>query len=156
MNTLSERINEAIADKGCTASELAKAAGVKEPSVSDWRNKETKSMKAEPALRAAAFLEVSPFWLVLGVGPKRIGEADRYVSSLAVQQQPIQYEKSKVLELHHESLSPDETVVLEAFRRADKKTKVFLIDSAAALIQRLDGFSHGIETPPSHGAEETG
>lgn len=80
MNTLSDRINDAMAEKACTAAELAKAAGVKEPSVSDWRSKETKSLKAETALKAAAFLGVSPFWLVLGVGPKRPSEIERFAA----------------------------------------------------------------------------
>lgn len=80
MNTLSDRINDAMAEKACTAAELAKAAGVKEPSVSDWRNKETKSLKAETALKAAAFLGVSPFWLVLGIGPKRPSEIERFAA----------------------------------------------------------------------------
>lgn len=83
MNTLSDRINHAIAEKACTAAELAKAAGVKEPSVSDWRNKETKSLKAETALKAASFLGVSPFWLILGIGPKRPSEIERYAAELA-------------------------------------------------------------------------
>lgn len=156
MNTLSDRINDAIAEKACTAAELAKAAGVKESSVSDWRSKETKSMKAEPALKAASFLGVSPFWLVLGLGPKRPADTDRYASDLAVRQQLEDYRKSNVLQLHGSPLSSDEQTILEAFRRADRPTKTFLIDSAVALLQRLDGFGPGIETPPSRDAEGTG
>lgn len=156
MNTLSDRINTAIAEKACTAAELAKAAGVKESSVSDWRSKETKSMKAEPALKAASFLGVSPFWLVLGIGPKKAGETGRSTPCITVQQEVESYKKSNVLMLSEKQLSKDELTILEAFRRADSHTKTYLIDSANALLQRLDGFSQGIETQPSRDAEEAG
>lgn len=156
MNSLADRIKSAIAEKACTAAELARAAGVKEASVSNWRSQETMSLKAEPALKAAAYLGVSPYWLVFGVGPRRPSETDRHATDLAVKQQLEDYQKSNVLHLHEKPLSPDEQMILEAFRRADRPTKIFLIDSAAALLQRLDGFAQGIETQPSRDAEETG
>lgn len=156
MSALSERINSAIAEKACTAAELAKAAGVKEASVSNWRSQETMSLKAEPALKAAAYLGVSPYWLVFGVGPRRPSDIDRHMTELAVMQQTEEYRKPNVLSLPGGALSDDERTVLEAFRRADKNTKTFMLDGAVALLQRLDGFSPGIETSPSHDAEKTG
>jgi len=156
MSALSERINSAIAEKACSAADLAKAAGVKEASVSNWRSQETMSLKAEPALKAAAYLGVSPYWLVFGVGPRRPSDIDRHMTELAVMQQTEEYRKTNVLSLPGSALSEDERTVLEAFRRADKKMKTYLLDSASALLQRLDGFSLGTETLPSHGAKETG
>ncbi len=70
MGTLAKRVLQAMQDKGCTASELARAAGVKPPSVSDWLSGKTKTLKSNTALRAAAFLGVEPLWLSEGKGPK--------------------------------------------------------------------------------------
>lgn len=69
---LADRIRKAMADKeGCTLSSLATAAGVKPPSVSDWLNGKTKTLKAATAHRAAAYLGVTFLWLTEGRGPMR-------------------------------------------------------------------------------------
>ena len=60
-------------DSGCTPTDLAKAAGVSPPSVSDWINGKTLSLKSSSAIRAARFLQVELLWLTEGVGPMRKG-----------------------------------------------------------------------------------
>lgn len=69
--TLAERISQAIEAKGITQAALAKAAGVKPSSVSDWIKGETKSLKALPLVRAAHVLGVSALWLATGEGPMK-------------------------------------------------------------------------------------
>lgn len=69
MSTLKDRIRMALAASGKTQTELARACGVKPPSVNDWTSGKTQSMKAVPAQRAAAFLGVSVLWLTEGKGP---------------------------------------------------------------------------------------
>lgn len=71
MTTLAIRVDEVMREKGCTVTELAKAAGVKPPSVIEWLNGETKTLKASAAIRASRFLGVEPLWLAEGEGPKR-------------------------------------------------------------------------------------
>ena len=69
MSTLAERIKEAMTHAGMTSAELARAAGVKAPSVAQWIGGRTKSLKASTANAAAAALGVSVRWLVEGEGP---------------------------------------------------------------------------------------
>lgn len=77
MSTLRDRIiqalehRKAIADRGerITMAALARASGVKAPSVADWFNGKTQSLKGEPLLGAAAYLRVRPEWLGSGKGP---------------------------------------------------------------------------------------
>lgn len=71
MTTLAERMKTAMGAKGCTLTELARAAGVKPPSVSDWLSGKTKTLKAATAFRAARFLNVSELWLIEGKGSMR-------------------------------------------------------------------------------------
>lgn len=77
MSTLQDRMSEALQHRQSTASnpnnvnqaELARACGVQPPSVSDWFSGKTKSLRADTALRAAAYLRVRPEWLSDGRGP---------------------------------------------------------------------------------------
>lgn len=156
MNTLSQRIREAMDEKPCIAADVARAAGVKEASVSDWVNDVTKTLKAEPALKAAQFLGVSPFWLVLGKGPKKPSDIDRHISELVAQQEIALHESDKIHRLSGQQITDEEQTIISAYRRADKQTKAFLIDSAVALLNRLDGFGSGIETQPGHDAKKSG
>ena len=71
MTTLAQRVIRAVNEKACSLSELAAAAGVKPPSVTDWTNGKTKKLQAAPAHRAAKFLGVNFLWLTEGKGPMR-------------------------------------------------------------------------------------
>lgn len=72
MRTFGERLLTCIADKGTTQAEVARKAGISAASVSEWATDkvQTQNIKAEPLLKAAAFLEVSPTWLLAGRGPR--------------------------------------------------------------------------------------
>lgn len=82
MSTLAERIKEAMAESGAIAADLARACGIKPPSVSAWLSGETKTLKAATAMRAAEFLGVNQLWLTEGKGPKR-GHDNRSSSSVS-------------------------------------------------------------------------
>lgn len=69
VGTLAERVAQAIALRPCSQSDLAAAAKVTPPSVSDWLSGKTRQLTAGPALRAAHFLGVNALWLAEGVGP---------------------------------------------------------------------------------------
>ena len=71
MTTLASRVSEAMAERGCSLTELANAAGAKPPSVSDWLNGKTQTLKLSTALNAARFLGVEALWLAEGKGPRR-------------------------------------------------------------------------------------
>jgi transcriptional regulator with XRE-family HTH domain len=47
---------------------IARASGVKPPSVTDWLNGKTKSLDAQTAHRAAQLFGCDPTWLAVGVG----------------------------------------------------------------------------------------
>lgn len=68
MNTLADRLTAAMAAKGLRPADLARAAQVKPPSVSDWLTGRTKSIKGENLLRISRALEVDPSWLAHGLG----------------------------------------------------------------------------------------
>lgn len=75
MTTLASRVSEAMAERGCSLTELANAAGAKPPSVSDWLNGKTQTLKLSTALNAARFLGVEALWLAEGKGPRRRGDS---------------------------------------------------------------------------------
>ncbi len=71
MKTLAERIATLMAETGETPTTMAVIAGVKPPSVIDWLNGKTKSLKSAPALRLAEHFGVSMLWLTEGIGMMR-------------------------------------------------------------------------------------
>lgn len=70
-NNLAARLASAFDTAKHTKADLARASKVSAASVSDWFSGETKSLKAEPMIRAAAYLDVEPLWLATGEGPMR-------------------------------------------------------------------------------------
>lgn len=71
MNTLAERLRyamEVLPPKKIKGVDLARAVGVKPPSVSDWLSGKSKTMEGENLLRASKFLKVNPTWLASGSG----------------------------------------------------------------------------------------
>lgn len=71
MNTLAERIRLLIKEVDNSPTKLAAIAGVAAPSVSDWLNGKTRSLKAKPALLVSEHFKVNQKWLTEGVGPMR-------------------------------------------------------------------------------------
>lgn len=58
------------------AVDLARACGVKPPSVSEWRSGATKHIEARHLLMVARFFRVNPEWLLFGTGRRQ--SADRW------------------------------------------------------------------------------
>lgn len=74
MRTLQERLKLAMAGPPkVTQAALARACGVRAPSVNDWISGKTKTIEGENLLVAADYLKVMPMWLATGKGPMRKG-----------------------------------------------------------------------------------
>jgi phage repressor protein C with HTH and peptisase S24 domain len=72
---LQQRLEKALdampTDQRPSKADLARAAGIKPPSVSDWFTGKTKSLRGETLLAVARALGVTPEWLNTGRGPMR-------------------------------------------------------------------------------------
>lgn len=68
MSSLADRVRQALERKAVTQAALARATGIKQPSVNDWLSGKTKTLRAATLLRAAAFLGCDPHWLNTGQG----------------------------------------------------------------------------------------
>lgn len=74
MTTFQERLRLAMAGPPkVTQAALARACGVRAPSVNDWVSGKTKAIEGQNLLIAADFLKVLPMWLATGKGPMRKG-----------------------------------------------------------------------------------
>ena len=69
MSTLADRMHLALTHTpGKTQADLARAVGVKQPSVNAWFSGETKTLKGSSARKAAEFFGCSRDWLETGRG----------------------------------------------------------------------------------------
>lgn len=74
MTTLQERLILAMSGPPrVTQAALARACGIRAPSVNDWISGKTKTIEGQNLLAAADFLKVLPMWLATGKGPMRKG-----------------------------------------------------------------------------------
>lgn len=73
--SLSERIKLAMDKAGISQVELARACGVKPPSVHGWLSGKSKFLRGENLLQAARALNVTQDWLATGAGPMHPSEA---------------------------------------------------------------------------------
>ncbi|QKL07422.1 helix-turn-helix domain-containing protein [Pseudomonas putida] len=74
MSTLQERLRQIMAGPPkISQAALARACGIKAPSVNDWVSGKTKTIEGQNLLLAAEFLGVTPKWLATGRGPIRKG-----------------------------------------------------------------------------------
>jgi SOS-response transcriptional repressor LexA len=72
MNSFAERLRVALdGPPKLKQVDLAKACGIKPPSVSDWLNGRSVNIEGRNLLAAARFLNVRPEWLQTGRGPMR-------------------------------------------------------------------------------------
>jgi len=81
MPTLADRLAELFAEQPeKRPTDLARAVGIKQPSVSSWMSGATKQLEATNAMRAAAFFGVHTWWLVTGEGSKYLksGELNQH------------------------------------------------------------------------------
>lgn len=83
MSTLQERLKLVMAGPPkITQAALARACGIRAPSVNDWLSGKTKSIEGENLLLAAEFLKVIPMWLASGKGPMRRNAGDSKESNV--------------------------------------------------------------------------
>lgn len=72
MTDLADRLKQAMAGPPeVKPSELARACGIRQPSINDWLNGRTKKLEGANLLAAAECLKVNPWWLANGTGPMR-------------------------------------------------------------------------------------
>ena len=64
--TLAKRLKQAIKDKNCYQTDVARAAGTTPTAVNFWLTGASLTMEAGTAIRVARFLNVSIEWLILG------------------------------------------------------------------------------------------
>lgn len=72
MITLSERAKILVNLAGSVTA-LANIAGIKPPSISDWINGKTKSIKGPPAARITKHFNLNPLWVTDGIGLMQSG-----------------------------------------------------------------------------------
>lgn len=68
MNSLADRLHEALKHAGISRADLARACGVRPPSVSDWFSGKTKNLSGLNLLNASKALGVRQEWLGSGKG----------------------------------------------------------------------------------------
>lgn len=68
--SLKDRLKKALSQEGKKLSQagLARACGIKPPSVSDWMSGRTQTLEGENLVRAAGYLGVNAHWLGTGEG----------------------------------------------------------------------------------------
>lgn len=72
MSTLQERLKKVMAGPPkISQAALARACGIRAPSVNDWISGKTKTIEGQNLLLAAEYLKVSPMWLATGRGLMR-------------------------------------------------------------------------------------
>ena len=69
---LGERLRHARKDRKLSQVSLAKAAGIKQPSLSELESGESKSISGDTLVSIAAALRVRPEWIVTGKGPRDV------------------------------------------------------------------------------------
>lgn len=70
MSTLAERLKQAMEDAGVKQVDIARAAGIRPPSVADWLNGKTKNIRGANLVSVAQLLNISEAWLADGTLPK--------------------------------------------------------------------------------------
>lgn len=76
MSTLAERLQTLLESTGTSKTELAKAVGVKQPSINDLCSGKSQGMRAATAIKIADFFKVNYLWLVTGEGPKALANVE--------------------------------------------------------------------------------
>ncbi len=65
---IGKRLKRRRVEQGLSQKVIAEAAGVTNAAVSKWESNGGHAMSAIVALKVSKILEVSPFWLIFGVG----------------------------------------------------------------------------------------
>lgn len=129
MTELAERLTLAMAGPPeIKPSELARACGIRQPSINDWLNGRTKKLEGANLLAAAECLKVNPWWLANGTGPMRstmpesdVREAMAILQSMSAETRRIALAQIKALaDLTSEKVNP---VTAEKSGTIDHPTK---------------------------------
>ena len=92
MKTLADRLKyamEVLPPKKVKGVDLARAVGVKPPSVSDWLTGKSQNMDGPNLIRAAKFLKVNSAWLGTGVGKPTDDETKSNFSNVSISDLPF-------------------------------------------------------------------
>jgi len=68
MSSIGYRLKQKRLELGLTQYSIARVAGVTSASISKWESNGGVTMSAIAALKIAEFLNVNPFWLIMGQG----------------------------------------------------------------------------------------
>lgn len=135
MSTLQERLAQAMAPPcTVTAADLARACKVKAPSVHEWINGPTKTLKGPNAVRVAHELNVNVEWLTTGRGPMR-GAGTTGTQRLLEASGPLANEDAESLLLVTRSLA---TTVLNRLPGTAAVFRDFLSDAATKAGLQID------------------
>lgn len=122
MQTWNDRLKYAIDKRRVTATDLARACGIKPASVSGWTSGDTKSMEAGNALRVSEYLRINLPWLLLNHPPS--GLEDNEGGVLIAQQDTPSYNARSIdiplmnatASMGNGNTAPDEEVVIDVLR----------------------------------------
>jgi transcriptional regulator with XRE-family HTH domain len=134
-NTLKERLE--LAMKGppvVRPVDLARACGVKPPSVADWLSGRTKRLEGANLLAAAKRLGVRPEWLSTGNGPMRLNKSDTTTPANSSTQSES---ASQTLTLTPDILHEAVTLLLFDLDHGGPRTARSASDLVLSLIPRL-------------------
>jgi transcriptional regulator with XRE-family HTH domain len=99
MTLLKDRIGEAMRrNPHLSQAAIARACGVRTPSVNDWISGKTKSLKPEPARRAAKLFGCDQNWLATGIGIPNWTDPESLATS------PVAEQATRTLRLSIETL----------------------------------------------------
>lgn len=119
MSTLADRIRSERKAKGLTQEALGKYVGVGKSSVSQWESGLTKNMDGTNMVMTAKALGVNPNWLATGQGEKYPTYDQHLLQNNAI------LEKK-----NHYSITPNETLLLNAFKRLTLEQQQIVISNA--------------------------
>ncbi len=85
---LSDRLELAMKEAGVSQADLARACGVKPPSVSGWLSGKSKFLRGENLLAAARVLNVSQTWLATGQGQMKPHPGEEIIPGSVLRQAP--------------------------------------------------------------------
>lgn len=123
MSTLADRIRIAMNESGISQAELARAVGVRPPSVHGWLAGKSRFLRGENLLKAAEALKVDQDWLAMGRGEMKRAANDPPSTSWAAALNPV-------------AGTAGEQRLLSAYRLSGAEGKGALDDLAEQLIRR--------------------
>lgn len=140
--TLAQRLKYAmdiLPSKKIKGVELARAVGVKPPSVSDWISGKSKTMEGENLLKAANFLGVNPIWLASGIGqPQKKSSTDNEISNIELLTTSTRSKKLDSLVKKLEEMEQDETLTEREIALLEHTIEIISHNKQKSTSQHLD------------------